>query len=110
MPQDRGEPKASQTRFDALGTLLLALTLAAYALAMTTGRGSFGQTNMALLAAHILSNFQTFKCKVIMSEYENQLVFVYPKLAPLTSQIAEKFDAGFPYGQGDRRTTAKSAG
>jgi hypothetical protein len=32
-----------------LGTLLLALTLAAYALAMTTGRGSFGMLNVALL-------------------------------------------------------------
>jgi MFS family permease len=33
------------------GTLLLALTLAAYALAMTIGRGSFGALNMALLLA-----------------------------------------------------------
>lgn len=36
-------------RFDQKGTLLLALTLAAYALAMTTGRGSFGLLNVALL-------------------------------------------------------------
>jgi MFS family permease len=34
-----------------VGTLLLALTLAAYALAMTIGRGSFGPLNMALLLA-----------------------------------------------------------
>ena len=34
-----------------MGTLLLALTLAAYALAMTIGRGSFGLLNMALLVA-----------------------------------------------------------
>ena len=34
-----------------MGTLLLALTLAAYALAMTIGRGSFGPLNMALLLA-----------------------------------------------------------
>ena len=32
-----------------MGTLLLALTLGAYALAMTIGRGSFGSLNMALL-------------------------------------------------------------
>ena len=35
------------------GTLLLALTLAAYALAMTMGRGSFGPLNMALLLAAV---------------------------------------------------------
>ena len=35
--------------FDHVGTLLLALTLAAYALAMTIGRGSFGPLNIALL-------------------------------------------------------------
>jgi MFS family permease len=34
-----------------MGTLLLALTLAAYALAMTIGRGGFGALNMALLLA-----------------------------------------------------------
>ena len=34
-----------------VGTLLLALTLAAYALAMTMGRGSFGPLNAALLLA-----------------------------------------------------------
>jgi MFS family permease len=37
-----------------VGTLLLALTLAAYALAMTIGRGSFGPLNMALLLAAVL--------------------------------------------------------
>ncbi|MBP2229544.1 MFS family permease [Azospirillum agricola] len=37
--------------FDGLGTLLLALTLAAYALAMTMGRGAFGPLTLALLLA-----------------------------------------------------------
>jgi MFS family permease len=37
-----------------MGTLLLALTLAAYALAMTIGRGSFGPLNMALLSAAVI--------------------------------------------------------
>jgi EmrB/QacA subfamily drug resistance transporter len=50
-PNDRGGPKADQAAFDAVGTLLLALTLAAYALAMTTGRGSFGPLNWILLLA-----------------------------------------------------------
>ncbi|MBI2275966.1 MAG: MFS transporter [Dechloromonas sp.] len=45
------KPKTERPGFDTIGTLLLALTLAAYALAMTTGRGSFGLFNMALLLA-----------------------------------------------------------
>jgi len=49
LPIDRQEPKTDPASFDAMGTLLLALTLAAYALAMTMGRGSFGQINIALL-------------------------------------------------------------
>jgi EmrB/QacA subfamily drug resistance transporter len=50
LPVDQPEPKTDQTSFDPLGTLLLALTLAAYALAMTIGRG-FGSLNMVLLLA-----------------------------------------------------------
>ncbi len=37
--------------FDLVGTLLLALTLAAYALAVTMGHGRFGSLNVALLLA-----------------------------------------------------------
>jgi EmrB/QacA subfamily drug resistance transporter len=51
LPVDRGGPKADRAGFDTVGTLMLALTLAAYALAMTLGRGSFGPLNMALLLA-----------------------------------------------------------
>jgi len=40
--------------FDAWGTLLLALALAGYALAMTTGRGHFGAGNLLLLLAAAL--------------------------------------------------------
>lgn len=40
-----------QGGFDAIGTVLLALTLAAYALAMTLGRGHFGALNIGLLVA-----------------------------------------------------------
>jgi len=54
LPADRRASKADQTSFDNVGTLLLALTLAAYALAVTIGRGSFGLVNMALLAAAAL--------------------------------------------------------
>ncbi|HYG10299.1 MAG TPA: MFS transporter, partial [Pyrinomonadaceae bacterium] len=53
LPADRRDTKTDQPGFDHVGTLLLALTLAAYALAMTTGRGSFGLLNVALLLAAV---------------------------------------------------------
>ncbi|QNA77720.1 MFS transporter [Streptomyces sp. So13.3] len=51
LPVDRQRPRTDRAAFDRVGTLLLALTLAAYALAMTMGRGSFGSLNVALLVA-----------------------------------------------------------
>ena len=56
LPVDRqvSEIQNDRARFDSLGTLLLALTLAAYALAMTMGRGSFGPLNGALLLVSIV--------------------------------------------------------
>jgi len=51
LPVDRPSPGTNRAGFDPLGTLLLALTLAAYALAMTLGRGRFGSYNVALLGA-----------------------------------------------------------
>jgi EmrB/QacA subfamily drug resistance transporter len=51
LPADRREPNTDRAGFDVVGTLLLALALGAYALAMTIGRGSFGPFNMALLLA-----------------------------------------------------------
>jgi EmrB/QacA subfamily drug resistance transporter len=53
LPADRRGPKTDRAGFDVVGTLLLALTLAAYALAMTIGRGSFGPLNMALLTVAV---------------------------------------------------------
>lgn len=49
LPAD--QPKTLRPAFDSLGTLLLALTLATYALAMTLGHGHFGPLNIALLLA-----------------------------------------------------------
>ncbi len=51
LPADRPQPKPERPVFDMPGTFLLALTLAAYALAMTLGRGNFGPLNLALLSA-----------------------------------------------------------
>jgi EmrB/QacA subfamily drug resistance transporter len=56
LPVDRRDPNrqtAALSGFDWLGTLLLAMTLGAYALAMTMGRGNFGALNVALLAAAV---------------------------------------------------------
>ena len=50
LPVDRRETKTEpRAGFDKIGTLLLALTLAAYALALTIGRCHFGPFNIALL-------------------------------------------------------------
>jgi EmrB/QacA subfamily drug resistance transporter len=54
LPVDRRAPGTGGAGFDALGTLLLALTLAAYALSMTMRRGRFGMLNLALLSAAAL--------------------------------------------------------
>ena len=55
LPKDRKGSNTGRAGFDFMGTLLLALTLAAYALAMTVhhneGRGGFGPLNFALLLA-----------------------------------------------------------
>jgi EmrB/QacA subfamily drug resistance transporter len=51
LPVDHRKQKTYWTSFDMKGTLLLALTLAAFALAMTIGRGNFGPLNVALLLA-----------------------------------------------------------
>lgn len=54
LPADCRGAKTGRARFDNLGTLLLAVTLVAYALAMTLGRGSFGPLNGALVLATAL--------------------------------------------------------
>lgn len=54
LPADRQVSANNGARFDGLGTLLLALTLASYALAMTLGRGKFGAVNVGLLSMAVL--------------------------------------------------------
>ena len=53
LPVDSRKQNNEQFAFDYTGTLLLVLTLAAYALAMTIGRGSFGSLNIGLLLAAV---------------------------------------------------------
>jgi EmrB/QacA subfamily drug resistance transporter len=54
LPVDRRGPETDRAGFDHVGTLLLALTLAAYALAVTIGRGRFGALNLSLLLAAVI--------------------------------------------------------
>lgn len=51
LPQDRPRATQAPVRFDRLGSALLTVSLAAYALSMTLGKGAFGPLNAALLAA-----------------------------------------------------------
>ncbi|TJV44088.1 MAG: MFS transporter [Mesorhizobium sp.] len=51
LPARSNGTHAARGKFDATGTALLALTLGAYAMAMTLGRGSFGALNIGLLTA-----------------------------------------------------------
>ena len=53
LPADRRGDRTDRASFDGVGTLLLVLTLAAYAIAMTIGRGRFGPLNLALLLAAV---------------------------------------------------------
>ncbi|TIT51639.1 MAG: MFS transporter [Mesorhizobium sp.] len=51
LPARGGTMEAGRGTFDVTGTALLALTLGAYALALTLGRGNFGVLNLGLLVA-----------------------------------------------------------
>jgi MFS family permease len=53
VPSARAAPMAPGARFDLVGTILLAGTLTAYALAMTVGDAAAGQAGMWLLAAAV---------------------------------------------------------
>jgi EmrB/QacA subfamily drug resistance transporter len=53
LPADR--PRSNRSAFDGVGTAMLALTLGAYALAMTSGRGTFGAHNLALLGVALVA-------------------------------------------------------
>jgi MFS family permease len=63
LPDSPGVAKAGQAGFDIPGTLLLALTLAAYALAVTLGRGHFGGLNFGLLLAAAIGTALFLRCE-----------------------------------------------
>ncbi|TPM31556.1 MFS transporter [Mesorhizobium sp. B2-3-4] len=51
LPARSRTTETGRGRFDVIGTALLALTLGAYALALTLGKGNFGMLNLGLLVA-----------------------------------------------------------
>jgi EmrB/QacA subfamily drug resistance transporter len=53
LPRDNVRSQTTSGSFDALGMLLLVVTLGAYALAVTLGRGHFGALNLCLLLVTI---------------------------------------------------------
>ena len=57
LPDDSVEANPARERIDSLGLLLLALTLVAYALAMTLGRGHFGLLNLGLLMGALVGGW-----------------------------------------------------
>lgn len=54
LPADHRASKSGRSGFDYAGTVVLMLTLAAYALAMTLGRGHFGLLNILLVSAAVV--------------------------------------------------------
>jgi MFS family permease len=81
LPKDHNEAKTAPAKFDWVGTVLLAGTLAAYALAMTIGRGSFGQLNIALLfmallgaGLFVLTELRTEAPLIRMSTFQNSVL------------------------------------
>jgi EmrB/QacA subfamily drug resistance transporter len=81
LPKDHHEAKTAPAKFDWVGTVLLAGTLAAYALAMTIGRGSFGQLNIALLfmallgaGLFVLTELRTEAPLIRMSTFQNSVL------------------------------------
>lgn len=82
VPQDPRRQTSSAVTFDTMGTLLLASTLAAYALAMTWGRGSFGWLNFALpLAAGFGTVFFVIAERSAASPLINLTMFRDPVLS-----------------------------
>lgn len=56
LPPDQGRVRADHPTFDWIGTALLAVALAAFALAMTTGRGHFVAVNIILLGVAAMAS------------------------------------------------------
>ena len=82
LPIDSRMPENNRSGLDIPGTLLLVLTLASYALAMTIGRGSFGLLNMSLLLAAVFgAGLFVFAQKKVSSPLIQLAIFREPGLS-----------------------------
>jgi len=94
LPRDHALKRAERPSFDIAGTVLLALALAAYALAMTLGRGHFGTLNAALLllAALIIGFFVRVESRtdaplVRLSLFHNGMLSASLAMSTLVSTV-----------------------
>ena len=85
LPVDCCTPRVVGGRFDSAGTLLLVLTLTAFALAMTLGRGHFGRLNGALVLAAALGS-------LLFAFAEQRVAFPLIRLATFSNRA---LSAGF---------------
>ncbi len=74
LPADLNVRTSPAAGFDYVGTLLLALTIGAFALAMTVGRGNFGTINLALLVLATGSVFLFIRIEARTTEPLIQMV------------------------------------
>ncbi|PSL45429.1 EmrB/QacA subfamily drug resistance transporter [Chitinophaga niastensis] len=94
LPVDRQRTKVERVGFDNAGTLLLALTLAAYALAMTIGRGHYGKLNVVLLlvaifgvALFVLAERKVASPLIRLSAFRNPVLSASLVMSALVSTV-----------------------
>ena len=94
LPVDPSRQEVDRVGFDHAGTLLLALALAAYTLAMTIGRGSFGTRNIALLAValvgaglFLLAEARTEAPLIRLTMFRNPLLSASLTMSALVSTV-----------------------
>ncbi|HEV7672337.1 MAG TPA: MFS transporter [Thermoanaerobaculia bacterium] len=94
LPVDRRKPQAERAGFDPAGMVVLTLTLAAYALAMTLGRGRFGALNVGLLLAAVFGAalFARFEAKaasplIRLAMFRNRILSASLAMSTLVSTV-----------------------
>ena len=94
LPVDRPSPKIGRAGFDTAGTLLLALTLATYSLAMTIGRGRFGSPSRVLslvaifgAGLFVLAEARAASPLIRLSMFRNPLLSASLAMSTLVSTV-----------------------
>jgi hypothetical protein len=94
LPGDNRPTKVGRPSFDFAGTLLLATTLAVYALALTMGSGSFSALKVALLIAvacgvwlFVLSQQKTLSPLIQMTMFRNSSLSAGLAMSSIVSAV-----------------------